>query len=154
MDELSVKLNNLIVNTFNSILKVEQDMIRSLSKCNLSISEIHLLEQVGKLNGKSTISELAGALKVSLPTVTVAVNKLVRKECLKKVRNQSDTRSIYISLTVIGEKINRVHAGFHKKLISELGSGLSENEKELLITAIGKIQNYFDNIISKNNKNF
>ena len=146
MDELSSRLNNLIVGTFNSILKVEEDMVKSISKYNLTIAEIHLIEQVGLLNEKGTISELAAALKVSLPTITVAVNKMVAKEYLIKEKNLEDTRSIHISLTELGKKINRVHSGFHKKMISDLSEGMTLKEKELLIIGIGKIQAYFDNI--------
>jgi len=146
MDELSSRLNNLIVGTFNSILKVEEDMVKSISKYNLTIAEIHLIEQVGLLNEKGTISELAAALKVSLPTITVAVNKMVAKKYLIKEKNPQDTRSIHISLTELGKKINRVHSGFHKKMISDLSEGMTLKEKELLIIGIGKIQAYFDNI--------
>jgi len=151
MDELSTKLNNLIVGTFNSILKLEEEMVKSMSKYNLTISEIHLIEQVGIFTEKCTISELAAALKVSLPTVTVAVNKLVAKNCLTKVKNPSDTRSIHISLTDLSKKINRVHSGFHKKMIADISDGMTEIEKEMLIKGIGKIQAYFDNIKMRNN---
>jgi DNA-binding MarR family transcriptional regulator len=149
MDELSTKLNNMIVNTFNSILKVEQEIIQSFSNYNLTIAEIHLLEQVGYYPEKCTISELASSLKVKLPTVTVAVNKLVTKNCLLKEKNPIDTRSINISLTETGKKINRVHIGFHKKMISDLSEGMSDKEIELLIHAIGKLQAYFDNIVKR-----
>jgi DNA-binding MarR family transcriptional regulator len=149
MDELSTKLNSLIVGTFNSIVKVEEEMVKSMSKYNLTIAEMHMLEQIGFIAEKCTISELAAALKVSLPTVTVAVNKLVIKNCLIKQKNPIDTRSIHISLTDLGKKINRVHAGFHKKMIADISEGLSDTEKEMLIKGIAKIQAYFDNITTR-----
>lgn len=146
MDELSHELNNLIVSTFGTILKTEEVLISELSNNNLTISEIHLIEAAAKFEKGCTLTELAAVLKVSLPTVTVAVNRLVDKQCLLKSRNPEDTRSIIITLTETGNKVNRVHTGFHRKLLQDMSKGICDDEKKVLIKAIKNVLNYFENL--------
>lgn len=79
-EKLDNSLNQVLVETFRTILKVEEQMLRADGKLNLSISEIHLLEAVAKAgDGGATISEIAAALDIKLSTVTIAVNKLEKK---------------------------------------------------------------------------
>jgi DNA-binding MarR family transcriptional regulator len=67
------------VETFNHILQYEEDLIKHSENIDLSIGEMHLLETVGKNNNNGkTISDLAQAHNVTLPSMTIAVNKLVR----------------------------------------------------------------------------
>lgn len=47
----------------------------------MSISELHLVEAVGKCGGEGrTISGIAKELDITLPSVTVAINKLMKKD--------------------------------------------------------------------------
>ena len=80
MDAFSFKLNDILVDTFNNILQYEEDLIKHSENIDLSIGEMHLIEAVGKKdnNGK-TISDLAQTQNVTLPSVTIAINKLVKK---------------------------------------------------------------------------
>ena len=74
MDDFAEKLNDLLVDTFRSILKVEEQMVNNMGSLNLSISEVHLLESVEKCGeAGGTVSELAKDLGITLSSVTVAV---------------------------------------------------------------------------------
>ena len=47
MEDFSYRLNDLLVDTFRSILKVEEQMLQKHLTLNLSINEMHLIESVG-----------------------------------------------------------------------------------------------------------
>ena len=77
-----------------------EELILQRSDPNLSINEVHLIETVRKGKNRSlTISEIAAELRRAVPSVTVAVNKLVDKGYLIKEKNIEDARSYQVKLT-------------------------------------------------------
>ncbi|WP_130861974.1 MarR family winged helix-turn-helix transcriptional regulator [Bacilliculturomica massiliensis] len=144
MDRFAEELNELIVETFRSINKMEEQTIRRFTKINLSISELHLIEAVARGGERGrTISDLAVDQEITLPSVTVAINKLVRKGYVEKVRSESDGRVVYVKLTRQGRKVNSGHQYFHKNLARGVASELSDEEKQILIKGVTKINGYF-----------
>ena len=78
MNDFEVQLNNLLVDTFRTILKVEEKMIQQSDNIPLSVSELHLIEAAyNEGNSGKTISDISQALGITLPSVTISVNKLV-----------------------------------------------------------------------------
>lgn len=140
MDEFSARLNDLIVDTYRSVLKVEESMLKNSHGIDLSISEIHMLEAVGRGEGhRRTISGLAEDLDITLPSVTVAINKLLKKGYVEKVRGEQDGRTVYVSLTRKGKKMDSVHRYFHENMVRSIISGMTEEEKQALYCGIQKL---------------
>jgi DNA-binding MarR family transcriptional regulator len=84
-------LNNLLVDTYRSVLKVEEMMIRSMNGVDLSINELHMLEFIGKNKEEGqTISAIARVMDITLPSATVAINKL-EKRALSARRREATT---------------------------------------------------------------
>ena len=104
MKPLEEQLNDLIVDAYRSILKVEETILKRSDNIDLSINEMHMLEAVGKGKNKpKTISEIAEDLGITLPSVTVAINKLVKKGYVEKLRGEEDARIVYVTLTKQGK---------------------------------------------------
>jgi ribosomal protein L20 len=61
MKELDRELNIILVDTFRSILKVEEAALKRKELADLSINEMHLLEAIGKSPEGRTISDIAGS---------------------------------------------------------------------------------------------
>ena len=142
MAEYEERLNFLLTDTFDNILNMEQKMLKHIHNA-LTISEVHLIDAVGRSDKTNTVSEIANVLNLAVPSVTIAVNKLVKKGYLNKVKNPDDGRSVYIILTREGKKIYRVHRYFHIKMIQALCSSLTENEKTVLLNGIEKLDAFF-----------
>ena len=144
MDPFAKELNELLVETFWNILKVEEQMLQSGSGEDLSLSELHVIESVGKggVSGR-TISEIALDLDVALPSVTVQINKLQKKGYVDKHKNEMDGRVVYAKLTEQGQKMDTVHAYFHRQMVLAVAESLNEKEKEVLIQGITKLRNFF-----------
>jgi DNA-binding MarR family transcriptional regulator len=90
-----------------------------------------------------TVSDIAAALNVALPTATVALKKLEGKGLITRAPCADDGRRSLISLTEHGAKLNKAHAYFHKKLVQGISSGFTEEEKAILLTATEKLYEYF-----------
>jgi DNA-binding MarR family transcriptional regulator len=143
LDPFETELNEILVDTFRSILKVEEDTLKS-TKIDLSISGLHLLEAVGK-NGKQgrTISELAQELEITLPSVTVAINKLLKKGYVKKEKCGEDGRRVYVVLTRQGSKVDHAHRYFHRQMVRQVSAEFSDREKQVLARGISKLDAFF-----------
>ncbi len=153
MDDFSQKLNDLLVDTFRSILKVEEQMLQKHLTLNLSISELHLIESVGKAGEEGiTITSIAEDLSVSLPSVTVAINKLQMKGYVEKTRSGADNRMVYVKLTRNGRRVNAVHSRFHEAMIEGIAGDLSEEERQTLARGIVKLNAYFKDALKPEEK--
>jgi len=144
VDVFSEKLNNLLVETFRDILKFEEKMLNSFDQLNLSISEVHMLESVGKSgNTPKTISELSQDLSITLPSVTNAIKKLEAAGYVQKTKSSSDGRSVLVELTRKGQRVDAAHRYFHRQMVGELSRGLSAEDKEHLMRGIERLDNFF-----------
>jgi len=150
MSNFESELNYLLENTLRSILKIEERAICGYGKVNISINEMHMLEAIGKKSEKGEkdkkhvkISEVSQMMGITLPSATVAINKLVEKGFLIKEKCINDGRVMYVKLTALGEKINRMHSFFHKKISREIASELEEEERQVLIKTVGKLNTFF-----------
>lgn len=149
MDSFNKELNDILVDTFKTITKIEEISIKRAGH-DLSVSEVHILEAAAEDQGQGrTISDIAEDLRITLPSVTVAINKLVKKGYVSKVRDENDGRRVYVFLTDKGMQMDRVHRFFHKKLVSNIASGLTESEKESLYAAMQKMNGFFEKRLTK-----
>lgn len=143
MPDFESSLNEVLINIFNSITKYEEKSLKSLSNNAITATEAHILEAIAKAGESVTVSDIAAALNVALPTATVALKKLEGKGLITRAPCADDGRRSLISLTEHGAKLNKAHAYFHKKLVQGISSGFTEEEKEILLTATEKLYEYF-----------
>lgn len=141
-------LNELLVATYDSVKKVEEKTLKQTGENNLSITEFHILESIGK-NGEEgrTIGDIAQYLSVTMPTVTVAVSKLEKKGYVLKNKGKTDGRLVYITLTKQGKRMNTAHRYFHELMVRELCQIFCEDEINILIKSLDKLKSFFENNI-------
>lgn len=150
-DLFEKEFNELIVETFHLILKEEMKFIQSLSNSELSSREIHLLQTVGQNDGNTTITDISESLKITLASVTIMVNKLESQNYLTKQKAAFDGRSVLLSLTETGKKIDKCHYDFHNILVDKISSKMTDFEKEILLSGVKKLNNLFKTDLSQNN---
>ena len=142
MGTFAADLNELLVEIYRNIEILEESELKK-SRLNLSISEIHLIELIAKAGGGMTVSEIAERLKVTRPSVTVAVNKLVQTGYCEQRRREDDGRAVAVALTTAGRKVAAFHARCHRSMIREISDDLTENEKAELLRTMSRINTYF-----------
>ena len=143
MKPFEEQLNEVIVDTYRSILRVEENILKRSDQTDLSISEIHMLEAVGKgKDRRRTISELAEVLNITLPSVTVAINKLMKKGYVEKVRGEEDGRIVYVSLTRQGRRIDSAHRYFHESMVRSIIRDMTESEMQALYKGVMNLDTF------------
>lgn len=136
-------VNDLLVETFNSILRVEENVVRNRLTEGLTISEVHTIHAIG-LHGSSPMNVIAARLDVTLATCTTAVGKLVTKGFAERSRSDADRRQVLASLTKEGRQAYRVHELFHKEMVDAAFADLTEEEEAVLVRALTKVKGFFE----------
>ncbi len=144
MDDFSTALNDLLVKTFWSILKIEEQTLKADRSINLSINELHLIESVGKADSQGrSISDIAADLGIARPSVTVSINKLVEKGYVRKRKDDADGRMVYVMLTDEGSRVNHVHHYFHQQMVRDISKSMNEPERDVLLSGLTKLNAFF-----------
>lgn len=138
------EVNDLLVGTFNSILRVEEAALKNRLTEGLTISEIHCIAAIG-LNGASPMNVIASRLEVTLATCTTSVGKLVDKGYAQRSRSETDRRQVLVSLTKAGRQAYRVHDLFHREMVDAALDGMTPDEEEVFLRGISKVKAFFDN---------
>ena len=145
MDNRLEELNTLFVDTFDAILQVEEKNLKRVGDGNLSISEFHTLECIGKGEDcRRAVGEIAEALGVTVPTVTVCVGKLVKKGYVTKSRSEKDARITMVELTREGRRMNRLHRFFHEQMVLAVSHEFNDEELDCLLRCIRKLNVFFE----------
>ena len=133
-------LNDLLVMLFNEILDVEQKALITGTFKEISINDMHIIDAIG-IGEPKNMSTVAGAVTVG--TLTTAINNLVKKGYVSRVRSAQDKRVVLLSLTDKGLSAYEKHAAFHQKMVSTVMEGLDGQEMEVLAHALEKLRGYF-----------
>jgi len=98
---------------------------------DLSVAELHTLDAIGPYGDRS-MSETAAILGVTTGTLSVAVDRLVKKEYIQRRRDETDRRVVRICLTRSGKLAYRMHGKFYTLLVRRLMGSLNDEQQMLL----------------------
>ena len=113
-------INDVLVNLFNEILDLEERALITGEYKNISVNDMHIINAVG-IREQKNMSTVARELNVTVGTLTIAVNNLVKK----------------------GKKAYYHHKDFHEKMVLAVLKGLNVEETEALTKALTKLQAFF-----------
>jgi DNA-binding MarR family transcriptional regulator len=105
---------------------------------NLTPQELHAITLLGKM-GSPRMSELAGRGHVTPGTMSVMINKLVKKGYVKRKRDEEDRRVVRVCLTPSGKRIDRLHHNLHKEMTENLLALLTKSEQHQVAKIVQKI---------------
>lgn len=139
------QLNESLITAYRSILKIEDQFIKHSGTPNVTTSEMHLIDAIGRAgeNGR-TVKEIAKALNITQPSVTAAVNRLVLKGCVERRRSTEDGRVVYIHLTRLGKKTHSVFLRFHENMMRSIAHDLTDEEKRHLLKGMIRLNAFFE----------
>ncbi len=143
MNEFSQELNQLLIGAYRDVGKLEANMLHTVGGMQLSIGELHLLEAVGGRQEGVPLGELAQRIEVTPPTATVAVNKLVQKGYVVKTKSAEDKRSVIITLTRTGRKLNAAHRYFHLQMVRNIEKLLTPEERAGMLHGLRTLNAFF-----------
>jgi DNA-binding MarR family transcriptional regulator len=136
-------VNEILVRLFANILDIEEKCLRTGNFFDLSISEMHVIDNIG-VNKERTMSDTAKDLKVTSGTLTTAIDNLIKKGYVERRRSVEDRRVVKIKLTDKGMEAFKAHEDFHKDLVISALQQLDITEEELLIKVLSNIDVFFN----------
>lgn len=135
-------LNDVLVNLFRDIMELEEQAIITQEYQDITNNDMHVIEAIGVGEPKN-MSTIAKLLSVTVGTLTIAMNSLVKKGYVIRERGKEDRRVVYISLSEKGLRAYRHHEEFHRQMIEAVLENLTEDETESLIKALAKLERWF-----------
>lgn len=140
--DIKETLNRLFVELFRDINNIEERQIKTGEFGNLTLNDMHVIDAIGTGKAKN-MSSVAKALSVTMGTLTISINGLVKKGYVERVRSEEDRRVVLVSLTAKGKKAYARHEKFHQELIEAVAGQLSEEEQEILSKSLNDLHTFF-----------
>jgi len=145
MNEYKNTINNFLVSTFNRLIRREERSLEELCGAKISVKEFHVIEAIrnGVVSGKNTMGDIAGALDVTMGTLTAAVKTLEGKGLVKRNACVNDKRSFRLDVTPLGEELNKMHVQYHEELIERILGQLSAHDQKILAECLETLEKHF-----------
>ena len=134
-------VNDYLVSVFNDILTIEESELKKSQFKDLSITDMHTIEAIGMYKKKTT-SEVAKELSITVGTLTTAINKLVKKDYVERIRSEDDRRVVKLGLTKKGKLLYRVHQHFHREMVKNILDGMATDEQQALLAALKNLHDF------------
>lgn len=136
-------LHDILVKLFQEILDIESKALITSEFKDISVNDMHIIEAIGEREPKN-MSSVAKIMSVTVGTLTIAINSLVKKGYVHRERSEEDRRVVLISLTEKGKKANAHHMKFHDGMIQAVLKDLNEEQQEVLVKALMNLRSFFD----------
>lgn len=141
MDNYGI-FNEILVRLFRDIMDIEEKAIVTPEFKDITNNDMHVIEAIGT-GAPKNMSTIARELSVTVGTLTIAMNSLVKKGYVVRERGQEDRRVVYISLSERGRQAFEHHAEFHRRMVEAATKDLNEEEMKVLTQALLKLDNWF-----------
>lgn len=142
MDQAYEMFHEVLVKLFNDIMNIEAKAIITPEFRDITNNDMHVIEAVG-IREPRNMSSVAKTLGITVGTLTISINGLVKKGYVHRVRSDADRRVVLVSLTEKGEKAYHHHEKFHEDMIQSLLKDLSEEETKTLVSALTNPRDFF-----------
>ena len=139
---LEETLNELLVKLFKDILEIEAKSLITEEFNDITNNDMHIIEAVG-VDEPRNMKTVAKLMSVTTGTLTKAMDALCEKGYVVRERSTKDKRVIKLRLTDKGKSAYYHHEQFHRQMIKNIASEMSEQETEVLIYALAKMVDYF-----------
>jgi MarR family 2-MHQ and catechol resistance regulon transcriptional repressor len=119
-------------------LQDQSDTAFLASLGGLNLPQLNVLNAIGD-NELCTMGEIAKRVVLSLSSVTLIVDKLVKLKLVLRVRGKTDRRIVYAKLTAEGEKIHQVQIEHLQLVGNKMLSALTAEEQDMLLSLLHKL---------------
>lgn len=134
--------HDVLVNLFHEIMDIEKKAIITPEFQDITNNDMHIIEAIG-VSEPRNMSSVAKSLSVTVGTLTIAVNSLVKKGYVSRIRSEEDRRVVLLSLTERGQKAFEHHRQFHEKVVMAMVDGLSTEETNVLVRSLTNLKEFF-----------
>jgi len=135
MPQLAVWM--LLHQTYNSILKCEEELFAQIG---LTTRQHAILMAIKYIDRPATPTQIADWVDRNLNTVTLIVDRMVKNDLIKRVRDIEDRRSFHLVMTEKGKEYLKMSTQISTPLVMILLENLSHEELLTLETLLAKVR--------------
>ena len=135
--------HDILVNLFQEIMDIEEKALITAEFKNISVNDMHIIEAIGTGEPKN-MSTVAKLMSVTVGTLTIAINNLVKKGYVSRVRSEEDRRVVLIFMTEKGKRAYQHHREFHDGMVKALVEGLDEGQQKILVKSLLNLRTFFN----------
>ena len=138
--DIYTTINGVLVKLFRDVMHLEEKAVITGEFKDITNNDMHIIEV------PKNMSTVAKELSVTVGTLTIAMNSLVKKGYVTRVRSEKDRRVVLLSLSEKGKEAYNHHKEFHRKMVESTIERLSGEEKEVLVKALQNLYQYFQEL--------
>lgn len=132
------RIVSIISKLSQNLGEMEELAREQLNIKELTTAQMHYLEIINEMSNPN-ITELATEMRLTKPTVTVALDKLFKKGYVTKILSDEDRRSSHLHLTKKGMQINQMHEHAHSQFAELMQESLEQEELGQLTVLLEKL---------------
>lgn len=134
----------------NDVLLMEQKVVLGGGFCDLTNNDIHVIDCIGTDQPKN-MTTIAGKMGVTVGTLTIAMNSLVKKGYVLRTRSTVDRRVVLLSLSAKGVDAYKANLRFRMEMIQAAVQDMNEEECQVLERALSNLSVFFKEHIKEQN---
>jgi len=127
----------LIHEIYTDLMSYEIESLKKGLMKDVTINEIHTIEHIGYMT-QGTMREIADKARVRQSTMTVMIDKLIKKGFVERSRSEEDRRIVMVQLTEKGKQAHKEHDKLHHKVTKKWLDILNLKEQEQLLSLLEK----------------
>lgn len=136
-------VNNILVRLFKDILDIEERALITSEYKDISVNDMHIMEAIGIQESKN-MSTVAKTMSVTVGTLTIAINHLVKKGYVERTRSEEDRRVVLFLFQKKEKKLIFIIKSFMRRWSWAVLDSLNPQETKDLTKALLKLQRFFD----------
>ena len=144
-------VNGMLVQLFGNIMDWEEKALITDEFSDITNNDMHIIDAIG-IDQMKNMSAIAKQLGVTVGTLTIAINNLLKKVYVERTRGQRDKRVVYISLSEKGKKAYRHHEEFHRDMVDRMLSCLDEEETQAIIKGLKALCQFMNEAMKEQEK--
>ncbi|KOR76952.1 MarR family winged helix-turn-helix transcriptional regulator [Paenibacillus solani] len=140
--QLAMHLYRVFAKSFKSVNEhvVNGSKIEGFNPTSFAVMEVLFYK------GRQPIQQIGAQLLLQSGNVTYVVDKLVERGYVRRRPCPEDRRVIYAELTLPGEQLMQKLYPLHERHIQHALGGLNEEEKQQLISLLGKMNKHAEQV--------
>lgn len=127
---------------FNEILLMEQKVVLGGGFNDLTNNDIRVIDSIG-IDQPKNMTTIAKEMGVTIGTLTIAMNNLVKKGYVLRARSTEDRRVVLMSLSAKGVDAYKANVRFRNDMIRAAVQGFDEEQCKVLEQALLNLSEFF-----------
>jgi len=128
-----------------SIVEAEEQMTKNSRFSDMTGNDMRVVAAIGIADAKN-MSAIAKELSVTVGTLTISINSLLRKGYVLRERGIIDKRTVYISLSEKGKKAFLFRQKFFEMILLKINGEFTVEQQSLLYSVLVKMKKILKDI--------